>query len=143
MEVDGNCGRGCNRDQFILVCSVGMEPKGAGADGSGLFPRHCLRSRRRIPCNEHGAYSKGISTTDNSEIIDPEPGRLVIDTREHFLYLTRADGTAIRYAVGVGREGFQWFGSAKVMRKGVWPTWTPPTEMVKRNPDISPATMKG
>ena len=78
-----------------------------------------------------------------SEIIDPEPGRLVIDTREHFLYLTRADGTAIRYAVGVGREGFQWFGSAKVMRKGVWPTWTPPTEMVKRNPDISPATMKG
>src|SRR5215207_9439045 len=49
-----------------------------------------------------------------SEIIDPEPGRLVIDTREHFLYLTRADGTAIRYAVGVGREGFQWFGSAKV-----------------------------
>jgi lipoprotein-anchoring transpeptidase ErfK/SrfK len=78
-----------------------------------------------------------------SEIIDPEPGGLVIDTREHFLYLTRADGTAIRYAVGVGREGFQWFGSAKVMRKGGWPTWTPPTEMVKRNPDISPATMKG
>ena len=41
-----------------------------------------------------------------SEIIDPEPGRLVIDTREHFLYLTRADGNAIRYAVSVGREGF-------------------------------------
>jgi lipoprotein-anchoring transpeptidase ErfK/SrfK len=77
------------------------------------------------------------------EIVDPEPGRLVVDTREHFLYLTRADGTAIRYAVGVGREGFQWFGSAQVMRKAVWPTWTPPPEMVKRNPDISPGTMKG
>src|SRR5215207_2827351 len=64
-----------------------------------------------------------------TEITDPQPGRIVIDTREHFLYLTRADGTSIRYAVGVGREGFQWFGSAKVMRKGVWPTWTPPTEM--------------
>ena len=47
------------------------------------------------------------------EIIDPEPGRLVIDSRDHFLYLTRADGTSIRYAVGVGREGFQWFGSAR------------------------------
>jgi lipoprotein-anchoring transpeptidase ErfK/SrfK len=66
-----------------------------------------------------------------------------VDTREHFLYLTRADGTSIRYDVGVGREGFQWFGSAQVMRKGVWPTWTPPREMIKRNPDLLPATMKG
>ncbi len=78
-----------------------------------------------------------------TEISDPEPGRIVVDTREHFLYLTRADGTSIRYAVGVGREGFQWFGSAQVMRKGVWPTWTPPREMIKRNPDLLPATMKG
>ena len=77
------------------------------------------------------------------EIVDPEPGRIVIDSREHFLYLTRADGTSIRYAVGVGREGFQWFGSAQVMRKAVWPSWTPPVEMVKRNPDIAPGTMKG
>lgn len=75
------------------------------------------------------------------EIIDPEPGRIVIDSREHFLYLTRDDGTAIRYAVGVGREGFQWYGSAQVMRKAVWPTWTPPAEMVKRNPDTG--TMQG
>jgi lipoprotein-anchoring transpeptidase ErfK/SrfK len=77
------------------------------------------------------------------EIVDPEPGRIVIDSREHFLYLTRGDGTSIRYAVGVGREGFQWFGSAQVMRKAVWPTWTPPVEMIKRNPDIAPGTMRG
>ena len=72
------------------------------------------------------------------EIVDPEPGRIVSIAVSTFLYLTRADGTSIRYAVGVGREGFQWFGSAQVMRKGVWPTWTPPVEMIKRNPDISP-----
>ena len=77
------------------------------------------------------------------EIHDPDPGRIVIDSREHFLYLTRADGTSIRYAVGVAREGFQWYGSAQVMRKAVWPTWTPPVEMVKRNPDILPRTMAG
>jgi lipoprotein-anchoring transpeptidase ErfK/SrfK len=77
------------------------------------------------------------------EIEDPDPGRIVVDTREHLLYLTRDDGTAIRYTVGVGREGFQWFGSAQVMRKAIWPTWTPPPEMVKRNPDISPTVMKG
>jgi lipoprotein-anchoring transpeptidase ErfK/SrfK len=78
-----------------------------------------------------------------NEINDPDPGRIVIDSREHFLYLTRADGTSIRYAVGVGREGFQWYGSANVMRKSVWPTWTPPVEMVKRNPDIPAGTMAG
>jgi len=77
------------------------------------------------------------------EINDPDPGRIVIDSREHFLYLTRADGTSLRYAVGVGREGFQWYGSAHVMRKAVWPTWTPPLEMVKRNPDIPPRTVPG
>jgi lipoprotein-anchoring transpeptidase ErfK/SrfK len=77
------------------------------------------------------------------EIEDPDPGRIVVDTRAHFLYLTRQDGTSIRYAVGVGREGFQWFGSAQVMRKAIWPTWTPPPEMVKRNPDIPPRVMKG
>lgn len=77
------------------------------------------------------------------EIHDPQPGRIVVDSREHFLYLTGADGTSIRYTVGVGREGFQWYGSAQVMRKAVWPTWTPPPEMVKRNPDIPPRTMPG
>ncbi len=77
------------------------------------------------------------------EIEDPDPGRIVVDTREHYLYLTRADGSAVRYAVGVGREGFQWFGSAQVMRKAIWPTWTPPPEMVKRNPDIQPGVMRG
>jgi lipoprotein-anchoring transpeptidase ErfK/SrfK len=76
------------------------------------------------------------------EIEDPEPGRIVVDTRDHFLWLTNPDGTAIRYGVGVGREGFQWFGSAQVMRKAVWPNWTPPPEMLQRQPDI-PRFMKG
>jgi lipoprotein-anchoring transpeptidase ErfK/SrfK len=76
------------------------------------------------------------------EITDPEPGRIVIDTREHMLYLTSADGTSLRYGVGVGREGFQWFGSAQIMRKAVWPTWTPPPEMLLRQPDL-PRFMKG
>jgi lipoprotein-anchoring transpeptidase ErfK/SrfK len=48
----------------------------------------------------------------------------------------------VRYGVGVGREGFQWFGSAQVMRKAIWPDWTPPPEMLQRQPDI-PHHMKG
>lgn len=63
-------------------------------------------------------------------------GTVVVDTRHHFLYLIMENGTAIRYGVGVGRDGFQWFGRANIDRKALWPKWTPPPEMRKRNPDL-------
>src|SRR5215212_7289615 len=66
-------------------------------------------------CTNMALIPKAYRPQITAEISDPEPGRIVVDTREHFLYLTRADGTSIRYAVGVGREGFQWFGSAQVI----------------------------
>jgi lipoprotein-anchoring transpeptidase ErfK/SrfK len=70
------------------------------------------------------------------------PGSIVVDTRNHFLYVTFENNTALRYGVGVGKEGFQWFGRAYVGRKGEWPDWTPPAEMLKRRPDL-PTHMKG
>lgn len=69
-------------------------------------------------------------------------GTVVVDTRNHFLYLILENGTAIRYGVGVGRDGFKWFGRANVDRKALWPKWTPPPEMVKRNPSL-PAFVEG
>lgn len=69
-------------------------------------------------------------------------GTIVVDTRHHFLYMIMENGTAIRYGVGVGREGFQWFGRANVDRKALWPKWTPPPEMLKRQPDL-PAFVEG
>jgi lipoprotein-anchoring transpeptidase ErfK/SrfK len=69
-------------------------------------------------------------------------GTIVVDTRHHFLYMIMENGTAIRYGVGVGREGFQWFGRANVDRKSLWPKWTPPPEMLKRQPDL-PAFVDG
>jgi lipoprotein-anchoring transpeptidase ErfK/SrfK len=63
-------------------------------------------------------------------------GTVVVDTRHHFLYLIMENGTAIRYGVGVGREGFQWFGRANIDRKALWPKWTPPPEMRERQPDL-------
>lgn len=73
----------------------------------------------------------------------PEPqGTVVVDTRNHFLYVVFENATALRYGVGVGKEGFQWFGRAQVDRKAVWPDWTPPPEMLKRRPDL-PRFMAG
>jgi lipoprotein-anchoring transpeptidase ErfK/SrfK len=71
-----------------------------------------------------------------------KPGTIVVDIDERFLYLVQGNGTAIRYGIGVGRQGFSWRGTAVVGRKGVWPDWTPTTTMVSLKPDL-PRHMKG
>lgn len=63
-------------------------------------------------------------------------GTVVVDTQNHFLYVIFENGTALRYGVGVGREGFQWFGRATIDRRTVWPEWTPPPEMLARKPEL-------
>jgi lipoprotein-anchoring transpeptidase ErfK/SrfK len=62
------------------------------------------------------------------------PGTIVIDTRNHFLYLVEGEGRAIRYGIGVGRTGFTWSGTHAVSAKKEWPDWTPPEEMLRRQP---------
>ncbi len=66
-----------------------------------------------------------------------QPGTIVIDPAERYLYLVRDDGDAIRYGVGVGREGFAWSGRATIRRKAEWPTWTPPREMTLRDEEAA------
>lgn len=66
------------------------------------------------------------------------PGTVVIDPRQHFLYYVQPGGTAMRYGVGVGKEGFGWSGSATINSKQEWPDWYPPKEMIARRPDIKP-----
>ena len=70
------------------------------------------------------------------------PGTIVIDTSERFLYLTQSPTNAIRYGIGVGRDGFTWSGILKVTRKAEWPDWTPPSEMIERQPYL-PRWMAG
>jgi lipoprotein-anchoring transpeptidase ErfK/SrfK len=60
------------------------------------------------------------------------PGSIVIRTPERALYYVLPDGEAIRYKVGVGREGFQWSGSSRIIAKKEWPSWTPPPQMIAR-----------
>lgn len=73
----------------------------------------------------------------------PEPhGTVVVDTRNHFLYVIFANKTALRYGIGVGRQGFKWYGRAQILRKARWPRWVPPPEMRKRQPEL-PLAMEG
>jgi len=71
------------------------------------------------------------------------PGTIVIDTPNTYLYLVLGNGQAMRYGIGVGREGFTWAGVQKVARKAEWPDWYPPQEMIARQPYLPRVTMGG
>jgi lipoprotein-anchoring transpeptidase ErfK/SrfK len=70
------------------------------------------------------------------------PGTIIIDTQDRFLYLIQPGNRALRYGIGVGREGFQWSGLQKISRKQEWPDWRPPPEMITRQPYL-PRFMAG
>lgn len=63
-------------------------------------------------------------------------GTLVVDTSNYYLYLVQENGKAMRYGVGLGRAGFEWSGRARIARKAAWPKWTPPEEMIQRQPEL-------
>ena len=97
----------------------------------------------------------GVVPTKQESLLPPEfrpqpvyfrsnepPGTIVINTDERFLYLVQPDNRAIRYGVGVGRDGFQWSGLLKISRKAEWPDWRPPAEMIQRQPYL-PRFMAG
>jgi lipoprotein-anchoring transpeptidase ErfK/SrfK len=69
-------------------------------------------------------------------------GTITIDTKNRYLYLSMERGRAMRYGVGVGREGFAWSGRAHIGRRAEWPAWTPPAAMRLRRPDL-PRVMEG
>ena len=70
------------------------------------------------------------------------PGTIIVDTPSRYLYLVQGNSRALRYGIGVGREGFQWSGLVNITRKQEWPDWTPPPEMIQRQPYL-PRFMAG
>jgi lipoprotein-anchoring transpeptidase ErfK/SrfK len=70
------------------------------------------------------------------------PGTIIVDTPNTYLYYVLGNGRAMRYGIGVGREGFTWSGVKSVERKAEWPDWTPPAEMIARQPYL-PRWMAG
>jgi lipoprotein-anchoring transpeptidase ErfK/SrfK len=78
------------------------------------------------------AYYRQLVDYETDEIT----GTVVVDTHNRVLYLTLPEGKAIRYGVGVGRDGFAWSGHGEIRYKKAWPTWTPPAEMIEREPEL-------
>lgn len=133
---------GLTRRQF---CAGGLATVSAG-----------LLSGRSRASTAASAYFSGFEDdngfryrTTNFDRIDPawrrqmvkyfsgEPaGSVVVDTKNHFLYVVWENNTALRYGVGVGREGFKWYGRARIDRKAIWPRWVPPADMRQRQPNL-------
>lgn len=92
------------------------------------FPVPAIDLRRVDP-----AYFRRVVPDPTGE----RPGTLVVDTADRYLYLVRADGRAVRYGVGIGKAGFEWSGQGYIAYKKKWPTWTPPAEMIEREPELA------
>ena len=92
--------------------------------------------------NIFGLDGTGLGRTTVSYQSQYKPGTIVVDTAKRELFLIQDGGSALRYGIGVGRAGFQWKGTHKITRKKENPDWTPPPEIIARQPDV-PRHMKG
>ncbi len=93
-------------------------------------PRNALALRQTVRL--HPMFMRQVVPFNTSE----RAGTIVVDTTKHFLYLVLGEGRALRYGIGVARDGFEWSGVHNVTNKREWPGWTPPAEMKKRRPEL-------
>jgi lipoprotein-anchoring transpeptidase ErfK/SrfK len=90
-------------------------------------------------------FHGGASSIPRTTVMYPTtyaPGTVVVNTAERRLYLVLQNGQALRYGIGVGRDGFRWGGVHRITAKKEWPEWTPPSQMLARRPDL-PRHMRG
>ncbi len=98
------------------------------------------------PGVDHGNSDANLPDGYKKQIVfyrsQQPPGTIIIDTQERHLYLIKDETHALRYGIGVGRDGFTWQGLLQISRKAEWPDWHPPAEMIERQPYL-PRFMAG
>ena len=135
----------------VLACAIPASPAAAeplsladpGHRAAAIFDP-VMRDQRAI--QRHGDDTSLADPRLRRQVVEfptgEAPGTIIIDTPNTYLYYVLGGGRAIRYGIGVGREGFTWSGVQTVARKAEWPDWTPPPEMVARQPYL-PRFMAG
>jgi len=122
---------------LAIVAGAGAGAQTPGQDESNVVDQPGYQP---TPDEEQlsGAYEKQEVFFRTTEA----PGTIIIDTKGRFLYLVQGNNRALRYGIGVGRDGFTWSGLQKISRKQEWPDWRPPPEMLERQPYL-PRFMAG
>ena len=127
---------------FALMFAAMAMLAGAGhAQAQGFFDSRDIMGGGPDFFGRGGGSSPIQRTTVNFEG-QYAPGTILINTSERRLYLVLGNGQAIRYGIGVGRDGFRWGGTHRISAKKEWPSWTPPAQMLRRRPDL-PRHMSG
>jgi lipoprotein-anchoring transpeptidase ErfK/SrfK len=113
---------------------------------AAAFPAAAQEYDGRAIMNFGGNFRMGGSSPISRETVmfngQYTPGTIVVNTAERRLYLVMEGGRALRYGIGVGRDGFRWSGVHRISAKKEWPAWTPPSQMLRRRPDL-PRHMAG
>jgi lipoprotein-anchoring transpeptidase ErfK/SrfK len=140
---------------------LGMQPASAQvlaySDTSARYPNSIFRQvMPHVSVQQQGPYESIVAEPQESAAAIPEhlrrqivayptreaPGTIVVDTPNTYLHYVLGGGKAMRYGIGVGREGFTWSGVRSIERKAEWPDWVPPPEMIERQPYL-PRWMAG
>jgi len=141
------------RRQFVtgMVCSTSAVLAGCSTSGSGRTTGFARRDPEFNPRKIYAAKPDEqfpLPAVPYKEIpkqfyrqrvnfrTKEKPGTLIVNTKTFFLHLVEPEGKAMRYGVGLGRAGFEWAGRARVAWKQQWPKWTPPAEMIEREPHL-------
>ncbi len=134
-----------SRRAFLFGASVGLGALAlAGCSPAGMSAAEAARvygarpnERFPIPAVKvskiNPKYYRRTVRYDSKEVA----GTIIVDPRNHYVYRIEGDGNATRYGVSVGRAGFLWSGDAYIGRKAEWPIWTPPKEMIERQPEAA------
>jgi lipoprotein-anchoring transpeptidase ErfK/SrfK len=134
----GAPGRATNDpDTLRPPAAIGAAPQGAQSSVTAALPPDYQPETgkpKELPAN----LKKQLVDLSSKE----PAGTIIIDTANTYLYLALGGGKALRYGIGVGREGFTWSGSERVSRMSEWPDWHPPSEMIDRQPYL-PRFMAG
>ena len=128
---------------FALLFAAVMVLAGAGQAQAQEILRYARHHGRRPRfLRAAAAASSPIPRTTVNFTGNYAPGTILINTAERRLYLVLGNGQALRYGIGVGRDGFRWSGTHRITAKKEWPSWTPPSQMLARRPDL-PRHMAG
>jgi len=117
----------------VMTLSLGMPLAVAPAEAETFWQRVIRGGHDRPGAGTQHMSNKSPIARQTVRYDGPHgPNTIIIDTSERRLYYTLGNGRAIKYGVGVGRDGFTWAGSNRVSRKAEWPGWTPPPQMIRR-----------
>jgi lipoprotein-anchoring transpeptidase ErfK/SrfK len=134
-----------NRRLFLFGSAVGLGALGlAGCAADGISRAEAEKLYALAPDEKFPIPAVDVSKIDPKyyrRIVrydsNEAPGTIIVDPSNYYVYRIEGDGNATRYGANVGRDGFRWSGDAYVGRKAEWATWTPPKEMIQRQPEAA------